>query len=698
MAILNCKMCGGNLKIEPELAVCVCEYCGSKQTVPIVDDEKKISLFARANRLRFACEFDKAYSVYESIVTEYQDEAEAYWGLVLCKYGIEYIDDPKTDRKIPTCHRSSFDSIFEDFNFEMVMECSDVASRAVYCEEAKRIEELRMAIIESSSQEEAYEIFICYKETDEKGERTIDSVLAQDVYDALTDKGYKVFFSRITLEDKLGQEYEPCIFAALNSSKIMLVFGTDYEYYNAVWVKNEWRRFLDLIEKGEKKTLIPCYKDIDAYDMPKEFKHLQAQDMGKVGAVQDLIRGIEKIIGQRQTVQIQFSNMSGKNSNPLVQRGMMYLEDGEFDVARDYFDRSLDINPVDSNAYLGKFLAENKLNSITDLEGNKIIDFEKSKDFMRAVQFAAPENLLVFQKMLNDNDLKIARTRFLYALQQHYKRTAKNEIQKIVNEKTRLAYECLASGGDDAYENALLFSEELMSDPVINRSPSEHDRFKEELKIACFVINLVRESTVELNSYAIRRAVINSGIGCMKDGDIDKLLKYGLLDSYVGLEGYTIYTIPGMKEERQAIIEARQAQKTAYKQEVDRINQVVKTELKLQQDKIISTYAVQKQSVILEMETKILEAEQAKKLLDERQSELENLRASLGIFQKRKKNDLTEKIEYIVSQLHSMPSVQTIRQQYQEKIVILEYQEKKEIRQAEATIRELHPYPQIEDF
>ena len=41
------------------------------------------------------------------------------------------------------------------------------------------------------------------------GARRQDSVLAQDIYDALTDKGFKVFFSRITLEDKLGKQYEP---------------------------------------------------------------------------------------------------------------------------------------------------------------------------------------------------------------------------------------------------------------------------------------------------------------------------------------------------------------------------------------------------------------------------------------------------------------------------------------------------------
>ena len=54
----------------------------------------------------------------------------------------------------------------------------------------------------------------------------------------MTAKGYKVFFSRITLEDKLGMQYEPYIFAALNSAKVMLAFGTKYEYFHAVWVKN----------------------------------------------------------------------------------------------------------------------------------------------------------------------------------------------------------------------------------------------------------------------------------------------------------------------------------------------------------------------------------------------------------------------------------------------------------------------------
>ena len=380
MAIIKCKMCGGDMNIDPDSTICECAYCGTKQTVPNTDDEKRLRLYERANKLRFECEFDKAEGVYESIISDYQMEAEAYWGILLCKYGIEYVDDPATGKKIPTCHRTSFDSIMDDENFELVMENADVVARGLYRDEAKQIENLRKGIIEVSSKEEPYDIFICYKETAEDGQRTIDSVIAQDVYTALVEKGYKVFFSRITLEDKLGVEYEPYIFAALNSAKVMLAFGTSYEYYNAVWVKNEWSRFLRLIESGQKKTLIPCYKDIDAYDIPKEFAKLQAQDMGKVGAIQDLLRGIDKII-RPSTPDDKITLDNNVSYSNILKRGLIALQDKDFKKATDYFDKVLDNDVENAQAYFGLFLLDNQCSTVeelieikkalyTDFEGN----------------------------------------------------------------------------------------------------------------------------------------------------------------------------------------------------------------------------------------------------------------------------------------------------------------------------------------
>lgn len=392
MVVLKCKMCGGDLNIIEGVSTAECEFCGSIQTIPKVDDEKKLTLFARANRLRAACEFDKAAGIYETIIADFPEEAEAYWGLVLCKYGIEYVDDPGTAKKIPTCHRSSFESIMEDSDFEQTLENADGMARRVYREEAKQIEELRKGIIAVSANEEPYDVFICYKETDESGNRTIDSVLAQDVYDALTDKGYRVFFSRITLEDKLGVEYEPYIFAALNSAKIMLAFGTDYEYFNAVWVKNEWSRFLKLMAKDKSKHLIPCYKGIDAYDMPKEFARLQAQDLGKIGATQDLFRGIEKIFPKqvhtpKETIVVQQAT-DMPTIAPLLKRAFMFLEDGDWVRADEYCEKVLDINPECAEAYLGKLLASKKLKYRAQL-GELNQRFDNEVNYSKTVRYGS---------------------------------------------------------------------------------------------------------------------------------------------------------------------------------------------------------------------------------------------------------------------------------------------------------------------
>ena len=167
MILLKCKMCGGNIEASPDMTVGKCRYCGSTMTLPKIDNDKKAQLFNKANAYRMNNEFDKAYATYEVIVNEDPTEAEAYWGMILSEYGIEYVEDPYTHKRIPTCHRSSFDSIFDDKDFEMVMENADLTSRSVYREEAKAIEEIRKGIIEVSSKEEPYDIFICYKETDE---------------------------------------------------------------------------------------------------------------------------------------------------------------------------------------------------------------------------------------------------------------------------------------------------------------------------------------------------------------------------------------------------------------------------------------------------------------------------------------------------------------------------------------------------
>jgi tetratricopeptide (TPR) repeat protein len=362
MSVFKCKMCGGTIEFEQGATVGVCDSCGTKQTLPRLDDDRKANLYDRANHFRRNNDFDKAMSIYEQILNEDNTDAEAYWSLVLCRYGIEYVEDPASHKRIPTVNRAQFTSIFADEDYKSALQYADGYQKTIYEDEAKAIDEIQKGILAISQKEEPFDVFICYKETDANGRRTQDSVLANDLYHQLTQEGFKVFFARITLEDKLGTAYEPYIFAALNSSKVMVVLGTKPEYFNAVWVKNEWSRYLALIKNGSKKMLIPAYRDMDPYDLPEEFSHLQAQDMSKLGFMQDLIRGIKKIIeadAPKQTVkETVIVGANNAATTPLLERVSLFLEDGKWQDANIYCEKVLDIDPKNAEAYLGKLMVE----------------------------------------------------------------------------------------------------------------------------------------------------------------------------------------------------------------------------------------------------------------------------------------------------------------------------------------------------
>ncbi len=388
MGVFKCKMCGGALEINQGDTVAVCEYCGTKQTLPKLDDEKRVQLYDRANYFRRQNEFDKAMGIFEMIIADEKDDAEAYWGIVLCKYGIEYVEDPRSHKRVPTVNRAQYTSIFDDNDYLSAIEHADEYQRDIYKEEAKVIDSIQKGILEISAKEEPFDVFICYKETDSKGNRTNDSVYAQDIYSALTKEGYKVFFARITLEDKLGSAYEPYIFAALHSAKVMLVVGTSKENFNAVWVKNEWSRFLAISKDDSSRAVIPCYKDISPYDMPKEFAYLQSQDMGKIGYIQDLVHGIEKYI-KREAVKetIVVNGVNNSNISPLLKRAFMFLEDGDWQLADEYCEKALDIDPENAQAYLGKLLVELKIKKISELKKSVTI-IENNHYYKKAVRYS----------------------------------------------------------------------------------------------------------------------------------------------------------------------------------------------------------------------------------------------------------------------------------------------------------------------
>ena len=395
MSTLKCKMCGGTLEINENETTATCEYCGTEQTIPKITDDVIGNLFNRANTLRLKSEFDKAEEIYNKIVGLDNTQSEAYWGIILCKYGIEYVEDPTTYKRVPTCHRTSYDAITADEDYKPAIQYADISQKIIYEAEAKAIDEIQKGILTISQNEKPYDVFICYKETDESGKRTQDSVLANDIYHQLTQEGFKVFYAAITLEDKLGQEYEPYIFAALNSAKVMLVIGSKPEYFTAVWVKNEWSRYLKLMKADRSKLLIPCYKDMDAYELPEEFAHLQAQDMGKIGFINDIVRGIKKVIKKDEPKSaVKETVAAGRAANsavaPLLKRISLFLEDGNWQEADEYCERVLDSDPENAQAYLYKLMAKMEVRKTEDLR-NQAQPFDSEDMYRKTVRFADEE-------------------------------------------------------------------------------------------------------------------------------------------------------------------------------------------------------------------------------------------------------------------------------------------------------------------
>lgn len=385
MGALKCKMCGSNLEIEDSITVCKCEKCGTSQTVPDIEDDKELKLFERAGRLRFNCDFDKAAGIYNTITDSYPEEAEGYWGLVLCKYGIEYADNA-SGKKVPVCHRISYDSVMDDEDFELVMENSDSESRAIFREEAKIIEENRKKYIQIAESEQPYDIYISYRAKDDNGDKTAVSEIAGHLYNKLTSAGYRVFLSEAALKGKKRSECEPYIYSALNSANVMLALGTSYDDYNDVWVKNEWNRYLEIAEKNKNKCLIPCYKDVDEYDIPKEFAGLKVCQLGNDDTFNNIMAEIANVVKPESVNQPapepekaepaeeieleEIEIIEPVNINKLLDEGFAAIADKNWKEANKLFFQVLDEEPDNSKAYWGQLLVQQECTNAREMADN----------------------------------------------------------------------------------------------------------------------------------------------------------------------------------------------------------------------------------------------------------------------------------------------------------------------------------------
>ena len=163
-----------------------------------------------------------------------------------------------------------------------------------------------------------------------------------------------------------------------------------------------------------------------------------AQDMSKLGFMQDLVRGIKKIAeaDTPKTTVVKETVISGGNANtaPLLKRAFMFLEDGDWNSANEYCEKVLDIDPENPSAYLGKLLSELRV-----IKQESLMDcaepFDHSNNYQKAVRFA-------------DEKLKAALTGYIEYI------NTRNENARLDSIYTRAKNAMSAANTESAYKEA----------------------------------------------------------------------------------------------------------------------------------------------------------------------------------------------------------------------------------------------------
>lgn len=401
MVSYECRTCGGTMQVISK-GMGKCMWCNRVDSMPTIDSEK----FNRAERLRREQQsFDEAADLYRQIIADNPDEEEAYWGLVLCKFGIEYVED--VDKKmIPTCHRTIETSILDDTDYILACQKASDEKRHHYEEQAGIIQKIQSEILDIVSREKLYDVFISYKSKDTSGNPTLESFAGSKIYNKLDKMGYRTFFAEETLET--GKAYEPQIYAALKTSKIMILVGNRKENLESRWVKNEWRRYKHMMEAGERKLIIPVCIDMDPYELPMEIKNTQAVVWKDPEAMSKLITAVEDFIDEKPVTP---GNIGYEDINEVIKKrdadkiskkmanARGYLENRSLDECKDLLDDIIKDDPDNAEAYWMRLCVKLEksynVNSITEAEGT----ITTEPDYKMALHYADSEQKRKYEKI-----------------------------------------------------------------------------------------------------------------------------------------------------------------------------------------------------------------------------------------------------------------------------------------------------------
>ena len=409
MELLTCTQCKGDIQLSEDGLFGRCIFCGATYHFKNEKNTRVISLLNQANVLRCKGDYEGAILAYQFALKEDETDSDAYWGIVLSTYGIEYVEDVN-NKLVPTCRRIVKTSILEDENYKNAVKYATEERAEEIVKQANEIDNLQNNIKQKIKYEQDYDVFICFKSNDANNP-TRDRFIARQIYDELNKRNIHTFFSEISLKDRLGEDYEAIIYKALYSCKYFILVATNPEYIQAPWVRNEWTRFRDRArEENLENRAFVVFDNIKENELPPLFRK-QGIDLSKYPA-----GGYEVEIADGLSLKIKNHENSNNNYNNIelvedkisdimdkklqgtretfkerLDRATGYFDIGEKQKAFELLDTIIDMYPRKSDAWWTKvcFLTDNFSSNLINVHTNQKLKEQILYNYENACRFAS---------------------------------------------------------------------------------------------------------------------------------------------------------------------------------------------------------------------------------------------------------------------------------------------------------------------
>ena len=161
-----CETCGGPLEYEGDGTHARCPYCGNNYNFGGGMNYSLSLALSRAGAMRLGCDFEGAALEYKLITDRNPDCAEAWWGLALCNYGVEYIPSAEGGR-LPTFRKLLKTGMLADEYYQRAVACAADEQAQSYRAKAEEIERLQSEAAARMQWGRRCDVFICCR----RGER-----------------------------------------------------------------------------------------------------------------------------------------------------------------------------------------------------------------------------------------------------------------------------------------------------------------------------------------------------------------------------------------------------------------------------------------------------------------------------------------------------------------------------------------------